>query len=73
LSLSVYSEGGELLADDAATKALLDTDDNGVLNDADGDGMGLDVSFDGSRLTIRVENDAIVLSNFSAPVDFLLI
>jgi hypothetical protein len=63
LSLSIYAEDNTLLYDDATTKALLDTNDDGMLSDADGDGMGLDVSFnphDGS-LSIRVDNDVIAL------------
>jgi Ca2+-binding RTX toxin-like protein len=75
LSLSIYYEDGTLMADDATAKDWLDTNDDGALTDADGDGGGLDVVYDPTRgaLTIRVENDAIELSNVLGhlPIDHL--
>lgn len=77
LELLVFAEDGTPLLDDAATKAWLDTNDDGMLSDADGDGGWLDVSYNAANgsLTLRVQNDSITIgyAPFGTPVDHLFI
>ena len=78
LNLAIYAEDGTPIAGDEVTKDWLDTDNNGVLNDADGDGGVFDVSYDAGfdTLSLRVHNDVIELQNWrqgNPNIDFLLI